>query len=322
MSWNNIKGQEFAVRLFRAHLKGGCVPNAYLLAGPDGVGKRRLALEMAKALNCAAEGERPCEACAPCRQIERGTHPDVHVVEGAGAAQQIRLDDVRHVLGRLALRPYSARMQVALLDGADRITEEAANALLKVLEEPPATSRFLLTTSRLACCLPTIISRCQVIRCRALSPEVIEALAGQDLPGDPAAARTIARRCGGSLSRARALAQRWPLLQETVRRLAVADTRSWQEAPAPDTRQDVGDWLDDLIVWLRDVAIARYAPVEALVHAAEAPAVRAQAHRTDPARCADAALSLLPLRESLEQFVSPRLIASLARERWLSLHAG
>jgi DNA polymerase-3 subunit delta' len=121
---------------------------------------------MAKALNCLAPSaqDRPCDACIPCRHIARHIHPDVHWLSPGGSSDQVKIDAVRQVLGRIALRPFSGRYQAVLLDGAHRLTEEAANSLLKSLEEPPAHTRFVLTTSQLSRCLPTITSRCQLVR--------------------------------------------------------------------------------------------------------------------------------------------------------------
>ena len=142
MAWNDILGHDVVKQIWQAHLEAGTVPGAYLLAGPDGIGKRRLALEMAKALNCLAQAGRPCDQCAPCMQIARQTHPDVHTIVPGGASDQIKIEEIRHLIGRVALRPFSGRMQVALIDGAQRLTEEAANSLLKALEEPSSQTRL------------------------------------------------------------------------------------------------------------------------------------------------------------------------------------
>ena len=164
MAWSDVLDQEFTKRIWRTHLSTGRVANAYLLVGPGGIGKRRLAFEMAKALNCISEGERPCDTCITCGQIIRQVHPDVHVVIPAGASNQIGIEETRQLIGRVALRPFNARVQVAIIDGADRLTLEAANSLLKALEEPSPHTKFLLTTAQFGDCLPTITSRCQAIR--------------------------------------------------------------------------------------------------------------------------------------------------------------
>jgi DNA polymerase III delta' subunit len=259
MAWSDILGQDTPIRLLQAHLASGTVANAYLLAGPEGAGKRRIALEMAKALNCTAEGAHPCDQCSTCTRIDRATHPDVHLLSPSGASEQIKIDDVRALLGRLSLRPYSAAFQVAVIDGADRLTEEAANSLLKGLEEPSDRARFLLTTSRLSFCLPTIVSRCQIVRCPVMARDAAA-------PSD-----------------------------------AWTSQSSWLEEPLPESRDETAKLLDRLIGRLRETALAQ--GIAGL----------------DVDRCVDTAFELMALRESLEQFVSPKLVAALAREKWLSL---
>lgn len=260
MAWSDVVGHELAKRIFHTHLAAGTVAQAYLLVGPEGIGKRRLGLELAKALNCSG-AKPPCDACVTCGQIARGVHPDVHVIEPSGPSAQIKIEDIRQLIGRVALRPFNARVQVAVLDGADRLTEEAANSLLKTLEEPSGYARFILTTSRLAFCLPTIVSRCQLIRC------------------DP-------RRAGRA-----GAARAW------------TPPSAWLEQPLPEGRDETATLLDAMIGWLRDAALAR------------------GAEGLEADRCVETAFELMALRESLEQFANPRLVASLAREKWLSVCA-
>ena len=320
MSWDAIVGQDVAKQQLQTHLASGRVANGYLLAGPDGVGKRQLALEMAKALNCTAEEARPCDACRTCVQIAKGTHPDVHLLSPGGASEQIRIETIRHLLGRLALAPFNARFQVAIIEGAERLTEEAANALLKALEEPSAHGRFLLTTARLSDCLPTIISRCQLLRCRPLPVELITQLVASRQPAVGTSAAAVARLSGGSASQALALAGRWEAHQHLQARLASEQTTDWLTQPLPESRQEVAQLIDGMMSWLRDIAVSASAggPV---AHVAQERAIRRQAQSVDLDRCVDTVVELVALRESLEQFVSPRLVATLAREKWLTLMA-
>ena len=320
MSWTDIVGQAFATRLFQAHLAAGTVADAYLLAGPEGVGKRRLALEMAKALNCTADRARPCDVCPTCRQIIRGTHPDVHLVSPGGAADQIRIEAIRQLLPRTALRPFNARVQAAVIDGAERLTEEAANSLLKALEEPPAHTRFFLTTARLSDCLPTIISRCQLVRCRPLPAGVITRLLVETQGVSLQTAEAAARLSGGSAAQAITLAARWQPHEQALARLAAPTPTVWFEQPLPETRQDVSQLLDVMVSWLRDVAVLAEGGAPRVGSAAWGNTLRRQAGAVSADRCVETVFELVSLRESLDQFVSPRLVAALAREKWLSLH--
>ena len=320
MAWDEIFGHEFAKRVLQAHLASGEIPSAYLLAGPDGVGKRRLALEFAKATNCASDGVRPCETCAPCTQINRRTHPDVHAIIPSGASDRIRIEDVRRLIGRVNLRPFSARMQVAILDGAERLTEEAANSLLKVLEEPPAHARFVLTTAHVSRCLPTVRSRCHLIRCQPLPREVVQRILSDTQRCDPQVAEAIARLSWGSASHAIDLAGRWAAYQQGLTRLSSDAPSAWLAHPLPETREELVRMLDGMMAWLRDLVVAAAANPKWVAHAMHAKTLTRQAQCLDLDRGLAVAFELVELRESIEQFVSVRLVGALAREKWLSLY--
>ncbi|PIQ84049.1 MAG: DNA polymerase III subunit delta' [Candidatus Omnitrophica bacterium CG11_big_fil_rev_8_21_14_0_20_63_9] len=318
MAWSDVRGHELTKRVLQAQLAAGRVPNAYLFAGPEGIGKRRLALEMAKAMNCLSDGSRPCDACTTCKQFAREAHPDLHLVVPSGASEQIKIDDVRQVIGRVQLRPFNARLQVAVIDGADRLTDEAANSLLKVLEEPPAGARFLLTTSRLAFCLPTITSRCQILRCMPLSsPDVQSLLVEQGV--DQATAASVAPLAGGSVKAAQELLERWEDRRRIASRLAGPPIAGWFEQPLPETRQDVAELLEEMTAWLRDLAVIGAAGPSHAAHRDHAETLVRQSRAIDVERCVQTAMELVELRESLQRYANPRVVASLAREKWLSL---
>ena len=135
MAWQTV-GHDWAVTLLRRSLAGGRVAHAYLFSGPPQIGKTRLALELAQALNCA-QPDPPCGRCPSCLKIARGTHPDVRLVEGEGAGGSLKIDQVRALQREAALAPYEGRYRVFILRQMDRATLEAANCLLKTLEEPP-----------------------------------------------------------------------------------------------------------------------------------------------------------------------------------------
>ena len=319
MSWNDVIGHETVKRLLTAHLKTGRVANAYLFAGREGIGKRRLALEMAKALNCEARTEEgPCDACSSCTQMARRVHPDLHVLIPTGASEQISIDTIRHMLSRVALRPYRAKVQVVLLNGAERLTEEAANSVLKTLEEPSATTCFLLITSQVSACLPTIVSRCQLLACSPLPAEAVERILISH-ETDPKIASEVAQLSDGSVSRALELAERWTDRQPILARCASETASAWLDEPLPETRQEVDVLLEEMIGWLRDVAVAASGGPSLIAHTQHLEALNRQAKSLPVDRCARTAFELMQLRDSLEQFVSPKLVASLAREHWLIL---
>jgi DNA polymerase-3 subunit delta' len=153
-------------------VKARRVPPAYLFVGPAGVGKQTTALTLAKALNCLAQDGDACDRCGVCLRIERHLHPDVHLVEPQG--QAIKIDQVRQLQEVLTLQAYEGRVKVAILDDAGKLTVEAGNALLKILEEPPVQTLLVLVCQHLGNLPATVISRAQVLRFALLAPDQLE----------------------------------------------------------------------------------------------------------------------------------------------------
>jgi DNA polymerase-3 subunit delta' len=193
--WQVI-GHERPVHLLQHGVDTGRVSHAYLFSGPRQVGKLTLALEFAKALNCL-ETERPCGQCRSCRKIERGVHPDVQVVELEEGAKNISIDAVRGIQNGVALRPAEGRAKVHIIREAERLSESAANSLLKTLEEPPPSVVMVLTTLDATMLLPTLVSRCQEVDLLPVPTRTIETALEQRLGLDPERARLVASLAKG-----------------------------------------------------------------------------------------------------------------------------
>ncbi len=213
-------GNTWAPELLRHHIAEGQVRHAYLITGSDGIGKRTLALDFARALLCSeppSEGEF-CKTCRPCVLVEGMVHPDLHVVVPEEEKVGLLVDDVRDLQHKIALTPIEGDRRIALLPDFDRATDNAANALLKTLEEPPGKVVFLLTARDQEGLLPTIVSRCEVIRLRSVDKETLkEALIKQGYSADEAA--LLAGVSAGLPGRALALGENKAALEERDERL-------------------------------------------------------------------------------------------------------
>ncbi|MEW6523937.1 MAG: DNA polymerase III subunit delta' [Bacillota bacterium] len=195
MPWRIGPGQEMPFKLLTAALAKGQVAHAYLFSGP-GTGLARAGLELARALNCLDGPGEPCGHCLRCRRIEQGNMPDVGVIRPDQGT--MRLTQVRQVQRALAMISHESRYKVWVMDQADTMSLEAANSLLKVLEEPPANSVLILTTANPGALPPTVLSRCQVIRFAAPSyQEIVDDLLRQGL--SPEDASLAARLCDGEV---------------------------------------------------------------------------------------------------------------------------
>jgi DNA polymerase III delta' subunit len=204
------RGQTGALGFVERAIESERPPHALLLVGPERVGKTTLALDLACGLLCLAEApaDRPCRACAACRKLEHGNHPDVHRIAPEGAGQQLRVAQVQALSNELALLPLEGRVRVGIVESAHRLNLDAQNALLKTLEEPPPAVVLILCADDSNNLLPTVVSRCTSIRLGPVDPELIGAMVEEAGLADRVAGVELGRVASGRPGVALALASR------------------------------------------------------------------------------------------------------------------
>jgi DNA polymerase-3 subunit delta' len=278
------------------------------------------------ACNCTgrtSEGRaEACGECNACRKIATDQHPDVLRLSPSGL--QIKIDQVRTLCLTLSMKPYEARVRVAILAEAQRLNPAAGNALLKMLEEPPDQTVLILTAPQTADLLPTIVSRCRHIRFKPIARQHLAGMLTAAYGFEPEAALTTAALANGSLTRALAIRRRgwierrnWIMseLSEVGRRSATALLALAEKTSRP--KEDVPELLDLLATWVRDVTVARYCP-ERIIHQDLKGQIVAAAHRMPPKVLVEAGRTIEEARRRIRANANPRLVLEVV---WLSLAA-
>ena len=269
MGFGDLAIPERVRQVLSRAVKGQRLPPAYLFVGPAGVGKRTTAFVLAKALNCSAQSGDACDRCAVCLRVERLLHPDIHLVEPQG--QVIKIDQIRQLREVLTLQAYEGRAKVAILDDADKLTVEAVNALLKILEEPPVQTVFVLVCQHLGSLPATVISRAQVLRFGLLAHAQVVGLLrqhGRDPDEAERAARLSAGRPGAAMALevTAALERRADVLQLLTQArsgdpaIVLASAEQWAR------RKGDHDFLFEMLLSLvRDLVVSRVGGADTLL---------------------------------------------------------
>jgi DNA polymerase III subunit delta' len=303
MRISDVVGQDPAVTLLDRMLRSGKLPHALLFSGPAGVGKGTAARALAQALLCERGG---CGECAACAKVAAEIHPDLLILRPGGAGEVIAIEAIRDVTARLAFAPHEAPARVVILEDADRLHLNAANAFLKTLEEPPPRSYFILLSAAEGRLLTTILSRCQRVRFAPLPlPMVAKLLEARGI--SPERARLCAALSGGSATRAVELATEEALEKRRARVRAILEaSRKGMRAASvaaselAQTKDEVAPTLDLLGLWLRDVAaVSAGAPEALLAFGGDLDELRAEAARLSPGAAARRARAVLDAQTAL-----------------------
>ncbi|MEE9171951.1 MAG: DNA polymerase III subunit delta' [candidate division NC10 bacterium] len=312
MGFSEIFGQRQAISLVGRVIETGRLPHALLFTGPKGVGRSLTAVTVAKALNCLAgiKGD-CCDRCPACHKIAKGIHPDVHLLAPEGAT--LKIDQIRTLTQEAALRPYEGRRKVFILNEAETMTEQAQNALLKTLEEPPGATLLILIAPEASALLPPIASRCSQIRFTPL-PESAIAARLQEQGCDEEEAHLLASLAAGSLGRAQELRQSalqeiWDLIDQAIA-LSPGKTLPVLELTERVVRrkETLSLFLEALLAWCRDLMVSKVTRHEArLVYRRHGAALKRQSERLTLAQLLAMYHTVKQTLDGLGRYANPRL---------------
>lgn len=282
MSFKDIKGQNSAIDFLKNSSVSGRTSHAYIFLGPSGVGRKLTALNFAKFLNChAPDDNRPCDECPSCRKVDSRNHPDIFLVSPEKSGSSIGIDKIRTVIKNVGLKPYEAGTKVYIIDDASSMTQEAQNALLKTLEEPPSDSVLIFISDKSGGLLSTIESRCQIVKFFSIDA----ALKYKD---------------------EKLLKKRLQILD------GITDGSLFDSDFEGLSKPDLRSYLDIMLTWYRDILVTKADPTlkSLLVNADRTRIIEEEALRMDFAFLDKAIKQIILTGQFLDQNINPKLAMS------------
>ena len=328
-----VTGQSRAVDFLKSGLEKGRLSHAYLFVGPKHVGKMTLAVNLAQALNCEVTGgdspwraeERPCSQCNSCSRIIAGKHADVQIIgldksdADSGTAKEIGIEAIRDMERSAFLKPFEGKHRVYIIDGADRLTVEAANCLLKTLEEPPPCVTMILLAVDEGQILPTVLSRCQHIELHPVPLEMVKnVLVKRGVAEEKAEALArLSKGCVGwalqASSNEEVLAQRTENIAELVRLCAEGRSQRFKYAAhlaniyAKD-KEAVQNIIEFWLSWWRDLLLTKVGAARLTVNIDQIQELERQAEGLGLGEITEFIHCIQYARRQLHQNANPRLV--------------
>jgi DNA polymerase-3 subunit delta' len=261
--FNDIVGQEQIKEHLMNALAAGKISHAYILNGEKSSGKEFIARVFAMALQCEKGGNNPCQECHSCRQALSDNQPDIIYVSHE-KPNTISVDDIRaQVNGDVAIKPYSSRYKVYIINEAEKMTTQAQNAILKTLEEPPEYAVIIMLTSNVNALLPTILSRCVVLNMKPVPDEKVRGFLMKEMHVPDYKADICVAFARGNIGKAKALASSEEFEKVKAEALSllkyIQDMEVYEIVAAikkiNDYKLDINDYLDIISIWYRDVLL-------------------------------------------------------------------
>lgn len=306
--WRDCVEQEQVAGFLQRGLQNDRLAHAYLFAGPKGSGKRKMAFQLARALFCIKNNNEAdsCDSCDNCRRIISGNHPDVHLIEPEGS--KIKISQIRDLQKEFSYRAMESQRKIYIMEQADQMTTDAANRLLKFLEEPPPGAVAILLTEQMNGILPTILSRCQVLHFPALSPDV---MAGKlvEMGVKPGSAR-IASIVSSDIEQAQAYCQSESFAQLRALVIQLSEdivergnysliTLHEKVLKRDKFSEEMSLFLDLLLLWIRDLLFYLLGQESQISNIDQMETIQKQANRWGQKRLVDGMKSIMETQKRL-----------------------
>ncbi|MTI48812.1 DNA polymerase III subunit delta' [Sporosalibacterium faouarense] len=259
MDYSHVVGHENIIKRLQNSIKKGNVSHSYLFEGPKAIGKSKVAEVFAKTLLCKEKGVQPCNQCSSCLKFDSGNHPDVFI--GSAEGESFKKGQVEDLQRSIKTLPYEGDKKIYILEDIDKMTQQAQNSFLKTLEEPPSYVTIIMTVINSYSLLPTIISRCQVLKFKPVESMKIESLLLNNLGKTQEEAQIITSFSNGIIGRAIILAESedFKAIREEV--ISVIDTTLKSNKYKifsiseffQNHKEMIEDILDMMMVWFRDI---------------------------------------------------------------------
>ena len=317
----NIVGHEHSIDMLRRTLLAQQVRHAYLLAGPQRIGKTLLARRFAQTLLCTGGPDarispsEPCNACLACRKVLHYNHPDVHMLSRAPDKQFILIEQIRSLQSDTARRTLEGRRNIFIIQNAHEMNLQAANCLLKTLEEPEPDVVLILTAPDAGLMLPTILSRVQQIPMQLLTTTQIKLALMQQWEVEPTEADLIAALAAGRMGWAIEAIEDEELLDERASQLellaklpGMSKMQRFELAQKLSVESDKARELLELwLLWWRDLVLTAHHCLDLTVNVDLRTTLQAQANKLGPAEAERMVRAILQTMESIEQNVNVRV---------------
>lgn len=271
MNYEDVVGQDQLISYLKNSVKNGSVGHAYCLDGPQGIGKSTVALAFSKAVLCKSLDDKPCNSCSVCLKVNHLNHPDLHIIEPEGVSiKNKQIEDFQH---EIQLKPYESNRKIFIIKNANGMTVSAQNRLLKTLEEPPEYALIILLSSNVNGFLPTIKSRCQILKFKRVPAEEIASVLVNRYKVSEEEAKILATFSHGIMGNALQLMESSEFREDREEIVKIIEDLLNKDKFIAlksseffiEKKDKIYDYLDIILLWFRDLLVLKETNSEQLL---------------------------------------------------------